>query len=275
MKRSHFGLAFAAIAGVTTASASASSESESASSLFDIFSNAAEDNNTTVISDIAALIQQPGSTNGPSSIESAFSTIQKEFSDQQFTIEEAAHRILKAGLIPEDILSLLNGYLDDELNSLENNNPPPKKKIYPTKSTEDAPYSIKEEALRSAIHIHDTFEYGQFNKTPLILVPGTAIPAGTTFTYNFAKLNKITPKADIVWVNLPKASLSDAQSNAEYIAYAINYISTQCNNKPVTVLSWSQGGLNVQWALKYWPSTREIVKDFIALSPGFPRHDYS
>lgn len=73
----------------------------------------------------------------------------------------------------------------------------------------------------------------------------------------------------MVWVNIPGPSLSDAQVNADYVAYAINYISALCANKDVAVISWSQGGLDTQWALKYWPTTRSAVQDFIALSPDF------
>lgn len=49
----------------------------------------------------------------------------------------------------------------------------------------------------------------------------------------------------------------------------MNYISGISANKNVSVISWSQGGLNTQWALKFWPSTRSIVSNFIAMSPDY------
>ncbi|KAJ5392214.1 lipase [Penicillium cosmopolitanum] len=239
------------IAGATTAIGQPATTSKTTTTttttplLTTLFNAASNNENNAIISDIAALLQQTYSTTAPSSVESALSALQRQLSNGAPSIEDAAHGITKAGLIPPDIF----------------------KPIYPTKAPGDASYSLSEETLRSAIHIPQSFEYGQNNKTPIILVPGTAIPAGTTFTFNFGKLGT-SHAVDPVWLNLPSASLSDAQVNAEFVAYAINYISTK-SNQPIPILTWSQGGLNTQWALKFWPSTRSKVSDFIAISPDF------
>jgi hypothetical protein len=185
------------------------------------------------------------------------------------SIVDAANAITAAGLIPSEIASFLNGYLDSELNSRNNSNPAVKQNIYPHKAAADAPYSVPESTLRAAIHIPDSFSFGRNGNTPVILIPGTAIPAGTTYYYSFSQLANSSAGIDVVWVNMPRASLSDAQVNAEYVAYAINYISALSAGQSVGVISWSQGGLDTQWALKYWPSTRLVVTDFVAISPDF------
>lgn len=205
----------------------------------------------------------------PSSVESAFSIIKDIFSDRPADIAEAAFDIVSSGLIPSNIVNFLNGYFDSDLNSVNNVNPrSPETPIYPFKSPGDAPYSVAEDSLRAAIQIPASFSYGANGEKPVILVPGTAVPAGTTYHFSFSKLGKAAANVDPVWVNIPSASLGDAQVNAEYVAYAINYISS-ISSSNVSVISWSQGGLNTQWALKYWPSTRAVVEDFIPISPDF------
>lgn len=145
----------------------------------------------------------------------------------------------------------------------------PSKPIYPKKCLGDASYSLNESALRSAIDIPTTFTQGK--KPPIIIVPGTAATTNDMFADNLFKLLAADPRFanDFVWINNPTLSREDAQVNAEYVAYAINYISGISGNSNVSVIAWSQGTSNTQWSLKYWPSTREIVSDFIALSPEF------
>jgi hypothetical protein len=53
------------------------------------------------------------------------------------------------------------------------------------------------------------------------------------------------------------------------VAYAINYISAVSSNVNVSAIAWSQGTMDTQWALKYWPSTRNVTSDFIAISGDF------
>lgn len=208
------------------------------------------------------------STKDAKSVQEAFDKIQSIFADGTPDFLKMTREILTVGLIPADILSFLNGYLNLDLNSIHNRNPSPKgQAIYPVKAPGDARYSVAENALRAAIHIPASFGYGKNGKKPVILVPGTATPAGTTYYFNFGKLGSAAD-ADVVWLNIPQASLNDVQINSEYVAYAINYISA-ISESNVAVLSWSQGGLDTQWALKYWPSTRKVVDDFIAISPDF------
>jgi hypothetical protein len=177
-----------------------------------------------------------------------------------------------AGLGP-----LLDGTLNAALlgalpvgeNSDNNNNPPPPVSIYPRKGSTDAPYSLSEDALRKAIYIPSGFTYGKVR--PILMFPGTGSYGGFVFRDNLRKLLTGSPYADPVWLNVPNAMLNDTQYNSEYFAYAINYISAICetNSDNLAITSWSQGGLDAQWVLKYWPSTRSVVSDFLPVSADF------
>lgn len=102
--------------------------------------------------------------------------------------------------------------------------------------------------MRGAIYIPSTFTYGQ--KPPVILMPGSGNTGYTTFQGNFIQTLTGVSYADIVWLNVPGYLLGDAQVNTEYIAYAINYISGITSNSNVSVIAWSQGNIDAQWAYK-------------------------
>lgn len=169
---------------------------------------------------------------------------------------------------------MMNGLVSNDLqNTLQNkaaiptfNNPPvPADKSFYTKAG-NAPFSISEEKLRSAIQIPPTFTYGQ--KPAMLMVPGTGASGFETFGNTFGKLLTTTPYADPVYISIPGNSLGDVQINAEYVAYALQYVQS-ISNQNISVMTWSQGSIDVQWSMKYWPSIRSIITDFIAISPDF------
>ncbi|KAF2087370.1 alpha/beta-hydrolase [Saccharata proteae CBS 121410] len=193
-------------------------------------------------------------------------------------------RALQAGLTPSpaDLVSAIQefGTFDNSPNNINPVNP--SQPVYPKADTSDAPYDLSENTLRSAIHIPTTFTYGQ--KEPVILVPGTGNFGAETFAGNFIKLLTGVDYADPVWLNIPGGQLADLQTNTEFLAYAINYISGISQQRNVSVVSWSAGSLNMRWSGKYWPSTRKNVNNHIAISgdyhgtiladalcPGFPK----
>ncbi|GAB1191448.1 hypothetical protein APSETT444_000627 [Aspergillus pseudonomiae] len=203
------------------------------------------------------------------SVQSVWTRLGSIFTNNATDILEFANEITASGLIPSRVLAWLNGYATIDLDTIHRNNPSPENlSIYPYKAKSDAPYSVAENTLRAAIHIPKSFSLEPDKKLPVLLVPGTAVPAAINFYFNFGKLSKALPESDLVWVDLPQASLDDIQLNAEYVAYALNYVSALTSSN-IAVISWSQGALDIQWALKYWPSTRNVVNDFIAISPDF------
>jgi hypothetical protein len=56
--------------------------------------------------------------------------------------------------------------------------------------------------------------------------------------------------------------------SSEYVVYGINSLASTTGG-PVRVLSHSQGGLNVQWALTFFPSTRVNTYAFTPLAPDY------
>ncbi|KAF1817353.1 alpha/beta-hydrolase [Eremomyces bilateralis CBS 781.70] len=217
--------------------------------------------------ELLAQLQNTQAGPAPQSIEEALAsiTLVLQIGDG---IYDLAVALIAAGFAPGDISSILSTY------SIGDNSPfninlrsPQGDRIFPKKSPSDAPYSIPEIILRGAIRIPSSFTYGQ--KPPLLMVPGTGSTGGISFGGNFRKLFKNVAYADPVWLNIPGFLLNDAQENAEFVAYAINYISGISQNKNVSVIAWSQGNLDAQWAFKYWPSTRAITSDLISISPDF------
>ncbi|PVH82422.1 lipase [Cadophora sp. DSE1049] len=156
-----------------------------------------------------------------------------------------------------------------DINSYKNVNPTPPNPIYPTLSSLDANYHVSEDVLRSALFIPSTFKHGKDGKVPVLLVPGTGSYGGEAFSHNFAKLLLASSFGDPVWLSVRGRMCDASVSNAEHVAYAINYLSAVCGNKRIAVVAWSQGNLSVQWSLKYFPSTREAVTNFICLSADF------
>lgn len=131
----------------------------------------------------------------------------------------------------------------------------------------DAPFELSESQLLASI----SFPNGlKCRKNLVILFPGTAVPAADTFTSTFIPVfaDASTAEADVMLVSNPSFSLGDAQITAEYAAFAINYAALVLGRK-ATIIPWSQGNLNTQWALKYWPSTRINLKNYVGMSPDY------
>lgn len=206
-------------------------------------------------------------TNSFHSMDEVKSFVESIYSNTNGTLLNNVMKML-ANSISFDSLLVIHEF-SEELSKLNyTNKHEPSFAVHPKSGSDDPSYSISEEKLRGAIGIPSDFEYGNGSKKAVILVPGTASMGGLVYASNYAKLLKDTDFADIVWLNVPHYLLDDVQNNAEYVAYAINYISG-ITNKNVSIISWSQGGMILQWAFKYWPSTNSKVDNFIPFAPDF------
>ena len=224
--------------------------------------------------DILTALEVVTPTATPTSVPQAISLVSSAVSPSasQGSFYDSVVRLIANDLIPtnlgQTVSTLVNSLGLVGPNSETNANPrSPSTTIFPKKQSTDAPYSLTDTQLREVIYIPSGFTYGQ--KPPTILVPGTGNTGYETFSANYIPLLAGVSYADPVWLNIPGNLLQDAQINAEYVAYAINYISGISNNLNVSVLAWSQGNLDTQWAFKYWPSTRSVVSDFVSFSPDF------
>ncbi|SGY40185.1 BQ5605_C003g02335 [Microbotryum silenes-dioicae] len=106
----------------------------------------------------------------------------------------------------------------------------------------------------------------------VLLVHGTGSKGSESWASGpYVRILPITGKRyKPCYIDLPNRSLGDAQLTAEYVVAAIKFLAPRSSTKRVAVIGHSQGaGLNIPWALQFWPSTQALVSRFIALAGDF------
>ncbi|KAK9897130.1 alpha/beta-hydrolase [Cystobasidium minutum MCA 4210] len=131
----------------------------------------------------------------------------------------------------------------------------------------DAPYTIPQANLTAQLTCIGGIENV---KSPFLLVPGTGYNSSRSFEHGYVKLLGKNGGLgyDVCYVSPPPYSLNDTQTNAEYVANAIEILhSGYC--RPFPVLGLDQGAVISQWVFTFWPSARRKISHFFPLAADF------
>lgn len=133
----------------------------------------------------------------------------------------------------------------------------------------DPPLTIPQPTLAAAFGCTNPRFPNASTHEPVLLVHGTFANADENWgsTYRVA-----LPRDgfDVCWVTLPDRALDDIQVSSEYVVYAVHQMYGADGGRPVAMIGHSQGGLEVRWALRWWPSVQAEVADAITLAS--PNH---
>ncbi len=106
------------------------------------------------------------------------------------------------------------------------------------------------------------------DKPPVLLVHGTFTYGWEQYDWSYGPVLE-SMGFDVCTVTYQDRGLGDLQISAEFVVNALRRIHTESGRK-VAMIGHSQGALMPRWALKWWPSAREAVGDFV-LQAG-PNH---
>src|SRR5690349_1213919 len=103
---------------------------------------------------------------------------------------------------------------------------------------------------------------------PVLLVPGTFGWGKINWGWNYQKLlpTKGWPACTI---DLPGNGSGDVQVASQFVVRAIRSMA-QRSGRHVVLIGHSQGGLEIRWALRWWPDLRPRVSDVVTLAA--PNH---
>lgn len=99
------------------------------------------------------------------------------------------------------------------------------------------------------------------DKAPVLLVHGTLTMGHEQYQATYLPLLR-DRGFDVCTVTYPDRGLGDMQVSAEYIVHALRRMHADSGRK-VAMIGHSQGALMPRWALKWWPSVRSMVSDFV------------
>lgn len=99
------------------------------------------------------------------------------------------------------------------------------------------------------------------DKPPVLLVHGTFTSGQEQYEWNYIPL--LSQRGfDVCAVTYPDRGLGDQQISAEYVVNAIRRMYAKTGRK-IAMIGHSQGATMPRWALKWWPSARDAVQDFV------------
>jgi triacylglycerol lipase len=98
-------------------------------------------------------------------------------------------------------------------------------------------------------------------RKPVLLVHGTFADSKINWSWNYKKTLPERGQPACT-VDLPDLSSGDIQPTSEYVVYAIRAMAKRRGGK-IDVIGLSQGGLNIRWALRWWPDLRRLVDDAV------------
>jgi triacylglycerol lipase len=99
------------------------------------------------------------------------------------------------------------------------------------------------------------------DKPPVLLVHGTFTHGQEQYNWTYKPL-LIARGFDVCTVTYPDRGFGDMQISAEYVVHALRRIRAESGRK-VAVIGHSQGVAVPRWAIKWWPSARNAVEDFV------------
>ena len=115
-----------------------------------------------------------------------------------------------------------------------------------------------QDKLDAALHCTD---FTHPDKPAVLLVHGTFTAGQEQYEWNYIPLLSARGY-DVCAVTYPNRGLGDQQISAEYVVNALRRMHAKTGRK-LAMIGHSQGVSVPRWAIKWWPSARNAVDDFI------------
>ncbi len=135
-------------------------------------------------------------------------------------------------------------------------------------SADGAPLDRPGPALSATALLHCSPGIEDARRSPVLLVPGTGATPALNYSWSWEPL--LTQRG-VPWcdVTAPRNGEDDVQTTGELLVDAIRRVHERSGRR-VSIIGHSQGGMVARWALRFFPDTRAMVDDVIALAP--PNH---
>ena len=125
----------------------------------------------------------------------------------------------------------------------------------------DPPFSVDAATLDQSL---DCPSFTHPEHEPVLLVHGTGTRGHEQFDWNWLQ---VLPGMgfDVCVVTYPDRGLGDQQVSAEYVAHAVTTMHA-ATGRQVDLMGHSQGASMPRWAVRFWPSVRAAIDDYVGIA---------